>query len=353
MKNILNLNDRVALEVYYRAAKDKRSANKANVLLLLDDGYDAHEVAAILRIDDATVRRQMLSFNTQGIIKYLENPFSGGICRLDSCQLDELEQYLDTHLCQTTSEAILFVQSSFRIEYTEAGMAALLKRLGFVYKKPVKVPAKIDESIQFSFIEYYEKIRSTMTEHDKIYFVDGVHPQFNSVSSYGWMRKGEKRSLKSNTGRERLNINGALDPDTLEVIARFDETLDTESTLALFKDIENANPGANKVVLIVDNARYYYNSEVLGYVTESKILEMIFLPPYCPNLNLIERLWRFMRKKVLNNHFYDSFVDFKSAVGEFFLKLPEQYDELSSLITENFQIITEQSPVRLHPIESS
>lgn len=347
MKNILNQNERATLEFFYQTTKDKWSANKANTLLLLDDGYTSIEVSAILRIDDDTVRRYAKSFIDLGISKYLEHPFSGGVCRLDSSQLDQLGVYMDEHLCQSTTEPILFVKTNFGIDYTEAGMAALLKRQGFVYKKPVKIPSVIDVEIQIAFIEYYEKIKSSMTAKDKLYFIDGVHPQFNSVSTYGWMRKGEERTLKSNTGRERLNINGALDPNTLEVIARFDETLNASSTIELFKDIERENPEAKKIALIVDNARYYYNGEVMDYINQSKKLELIFLPPYCPNLNLIERLWRYMRKKVINNQYYSCFDDFKLAVGNFFLKLPDKYDELSKLITENFQIITERTPVQL------
>ena len=343
MKITLTQNERTALESFYQAAKDKWSANRVNTILLIDDGFDALEISSILRIDDDTVRRHLNKFSNGGIDNFLNYPFLGGICKLNSSQIGQLEVFLDEHLCQTTSEAIQFLKNNFDIEYSEAGMAALLKRLGFVYKKPIKIPAIVNEEIQFAFIEYYEKIKSSMNANDKIYFLDGVHPQFNSVAAFGWIRKGKDKSLQSNSGRERLNINGALDPNTLEVIVRIDETINAKSTIDLLMDIERENPSANKIALIVDNARYYYNGDVLDYINQSKMLEIIFLPPYCPNLNLIERLWRFMKKEVINNRFYRSFSDFKSAIGDFFLYLPEKYDELSNLITDNFQIFPEKS----------
>ena len=217
-------------------------------------------------------------------------------------------------------------------------MALLLRRLGFVYKKPVLIPGNPDPEVQEAFIEYYHRLRSTMKEEDKLYFLDGVHPQHNTAAAYGWIKKGQESKISTNTGRKRININGALDPESLEVIARADETLDAKSTISLFQMIEEQNPKANKIVLIGDNARYYYNSDVLEYINNSRQLEFVHLPPYCPNLNLIERLWRFMKKKVLHNKYYPTFSDFKKAIGEFFQNLPS-YDELEDLITEDFQII--------------
>lgn len=339
MKALLTEQDRLQLEAGYRATRDKRTANRINVLLLLDDGYLYEEVATILRLDDATVRRQENAYIDLGLAEFLKSPYTGGTCKLTTIQLDELASYLEENLCETTAEIVAYVSNQYGVKYTTAGMSELLKRLGFVYKKPVLVPGKADPAMQLAFIEYFEAIKASMGENDKIYFVDGVHPQYNSMPAHGWIRKGVDRPLKSNTGRDRVNINGALDPDTLEVIARVDKTLNSQATIELLKQIEANNLDASKIVLFVDNARYYYNGDVLGYIDESKQLEMVFLPPYAPNLNLIERLWKFMKKKTLYNRYYPSFKDFKAALGDFFLKLPEHYDELTNIITEEFQLV--------------
>ena len=339
MEKILSSNDRQQLEFCYQAARDKRTANRINILLLLDDGYAYEEVASILRLDDETIRRQEKSYRALGIDEFLKNPFSGGSCKLTAIQLAELELYLEQNLCETTVQVVAHVRENYGIEYTSAGMCVLLKRLGFVYKKPILIPGKTDPGLQYQFIEYYETIKATMGAADKIYFVDGVHPQHNSMPAYGWIRKGVDQPLQSNTGRERVNINGALDPDSLEVIAKAAKTLNSETTIDFLKMIEEHNKTARKIVLFVDNARYYYNGDVLEYVAKSKQLEMVFLPPYAPNLNLIERLWKFMKKKVLYNRYYPSFKEFKEAFGNFFQRLPEYYNELASIITDDFQII--------------
>jgi transposase len=339
MKNSLNEIDRQQLEVAYRAAVDKRTANKINILLLIDDGYSHEEVASILRLDESTICRHEKAYRTGGLSEYLKNLFSGGVCKLDAQQIVLLENYLDENLCETTAEVICYVQSEFEITYTSGGMSALLRRLGFVFKKPIIIPGKCDPALQEAFVEYYELLKLSMGDLDKMYFVDGVHPQFNTVAGFGWIRKGHEKRLRSNTGRRRVNLNGALDPVTHEVIIRADESLNSQSTIDLFKMIEAQNPDARKIVLFVDNAPYYYNGDVVDYANKSSQLELVYLPPYAPNLNLIERLWRFMKKKALRNIYHETFDDFKKTLGDFFKNLPSFCDELDDLLTDDFEIV--------------
>ena len=162
-------------------------------------------------------------------------------------------------------------------------MAALLRRLGLVFKQPSIVPGKADPELQADFIEYYNRLRGSMSKNDKLYFLDGVHPQHNSQAGHGWIRKGFDKELKSNSGRKRVNLNGALDVDTHEVVIREDKTLNAHSTISLFKQIEARNPSAKKIVLVVDNALYYYNGDVIDYINHSSCLELVYLPAYSPN----------------------------------------------------------------------
>ena len=128
-----------------------------------------------------------------------------------------------------------------------------------------------------AFLEAYEELKETKGEQNPIYFIDATHPHHNPVVGYGWIKCGQEHSFRSNTGRRRLNINGAID--------------------------------------------------------------LIFLPPYSPNLNLIERFWKFFKKQVLYNQYYETFNEFKAACEEFF-ENPSQYtDQLRSLLTDNLQII--------------
>ena len=87
--------------------------------------------------------------------------------------------------------------------------------------------------------------------------MDATHPQHNPVIGCGWIERGKEHAIKSNTGRRRLNINGAIDVQTMSAQIRFDDTIDAASTIALFEQIEKANPTASCIIVICDNARYY------------------------------------------------------------------------------------------------
>ena len=86
------------------------------------------------------------------------------------------------------------------------------------------------------------------------------------------------------------------------------------------------------------NARYYRNRLVSEFLKTSKI-QILFLPPYSPNLNLIERLWRPLKKIVLYNQYYEKFTDFRSAILNFFKNIKHYKTELQSLMTLKFHAL--------------
>ena len=96
-----------------------------------------------------------------------------------------------------------------------------------------------------------------------------------------------------------------------------DQTLNAESTIRFFQKIEAAYPCKRRVHVFCDNAPYYRNKAVSQYLATSKIA-LHFLPPYSPNLNPIERLWKWMKERVIYNTYYEHFEDFKAAVIGFF-----------------------------------
>jgi transposase len=226
--------------------------------------------------------------------------YRGGAGWLSDEELIELDLHLREKLYLSAKEVARHVEEHYGVTYSERGMTALLHRLGYVYKKPKLVPGKADAEAQREFLETYEKLKQDKDSEDPIYFMDATHPRHNPVLGYGWIKRGVARELPSNTGRDRLNINGAIDLDRLQPVVRFDQTIDAASTIALFEQIEHANPAAKRIYVICDNARYYRSKAVRHFLQSSKI-ELVFLPPYAPNLNLIERYWKFFKKQILTS----------------------------------------------------
>ena len=239
---------------------------------------------------------------------------------------------------QTVKEVVEYVKGQWDVTYSLSGMTALLHSMGYVYKKAKSEPGKADAKAQGAFLEEYEKLKENKGKDDPVYFMDATHPQHNPVLAYGWIKVGKEQIIPSNTGRRRININGVISLSDFLPIIRFDETINAASTLALFEKIEAANEKAETIYILCDNAKYYRSKAVQGYLETSKIT-LVFLPPYSPNLNLIERYWKFFKKKVLYNRYFETFDEFKTTCEDFFDQSTSHVDELCSLLTENFQIL--------------
>lgn len=315
-----------------------RDAYKINAIILLGSGWEIDEVATALLLDDETLRSYIKKYKAYGIEGILKTNYRGSECQLNEEQLCKLRKELDTNIHTVTDSIIDFIKREFSIEYSKSGITDFLHRLGYVYKKPKLVPGKMDTQAQEEFIDYYEDFMLNKSPDTEVFFADGVHPEHNTTAAYGWIKKGEERPLKTNSGRQRINIHGALNIETLETVIVENEKVNSESTIELLEKIEEACPASPKIYVILDNARYHYSALVKEYLTTSRI-ELIFLPTYSPNLNLIERLWRFFKKKVLHNTYYETFKEFKASCMNFFEGIDAYKNELKALLSEDFHII--------------
>jgi len=326
------------LRAAHRGTRVKREADRIKAVLALASGWSAEDVAEILQVDADTVRSYFKRYHQGGLQSLSHVAFRGSACALDEEQLAILDVHLQETLYTTAKAVAHWVEETFGVSYTESGMTALLHRLGYVYKKPGLVPGKADPQAQERFLLEYEKLKQDKGEEDPVYFMDAVHPQHNPVIACGWIKRGEEHEVRSNTGRRRVNINGAIDLERMEPVVRFDDTVNADSTIALLEQLERLNPAAAIIYVICDNARYYRSKAVKAYLETSRI-ELVFLQPYAPNLNLIERFWKFFKKKILYNRYFATFDEFKSACEQFFNEPRKYYCELRSLLTENFAIV--------------
>ena len=196
--------------------------------------------------------------------------------------------------------------------------------------------------MQVAFIEdINDIIYDCIESNNEFYFFDPAHQIHNNINGKAWQEKGRKGTVqvKSNTGRRRVNIIGALNALKLEVTSIItEENCNKELVCSFLRELKDANSDAGKIYLVMDNARYNRARDVQDLALELNI-ELIYLPPYSPNLNLIERLWKFFKKKVMQNKYRQEFTDFYEAICSFFKDLDKYEDELMTLLTLNFQII--------------
>jgi transposase len=335
----LTENDRKVLRKIQRQ-NHKRDYVKATILLMLDLDETPQKIALFLGIDDGTVYRHFENYQTNGLDKFLGNNYFGYAGKLDAAQIINLKKELKEHLYETCQEICDLVEKRFSIKYTAEGMCDLLHRIGFVYKKTKQVAMKVDEVAQVEFIEKFNLLQAAKKPDEVHYFIDAVHPTLNSETSYGWIEKGSTHQLLSNSGRTRMNILGALNPNNItDIFKKEYKTIDSEAAKDFIEELGKRNPSAKKIRIYTDNASYFKKLEKEGLIIDKRI-EIIWLPTYAANLNLIERLWRFMKKKVLKNRFYGTAKYFRAKVEEFFTNIKDYKAELETLLTCNFGVIT-------------
>jgi transposase len=330
------------LKTTHRALKDKRSADRIKAIYLLGTGWTQERVCEALMLDEGTLRHYVKRYREGGIKNLISDHYLGGQGKLTKAEELLLDQHLESRLYLDAKSIANYIYKTFYEKYSVRGVTELLKRLEYVYKKPKIIPGKADAEAQKDFLKKYEELKDKLKPDDKILFMDGVHPQHNTVAAYGWIKKGKEKEIKSNTGRQRLNINGALELDNYKVTVTFEETLNAITVLSLLRKLREVYKEAGKLYIICDNAKYYKKDTVILEAKELNI-ELVFLPPYSPNLNLIERFWKLFKKRILYNQYYEKFSDFKKVVEDFFDGGVKKYkSELKTLLTENFQIIGQQ-----------
>jgi transposase len=168
-----------------------------------------------------------------------------------------------------------------------------------------------------------------------VYFVDASH--FVLASFLGWVWCFVRLHVRAASGRQRYNVLGALNAVTHALVTEINTTYITATSVcALLRKIA-ALGGSVPVTMVLDNARYQRCALVQDLAKELNI-ELLFLPSYSPNLNLIERLWKFVKKEVLNSRHHQDFQKFQDAIDGCLADLPTKHREkLATLMTHKFQ----------------
>ena len=174
-----------------------------------------------------------------------------------------------------------------------------------------------------------------------VYFANAAYPTHNTRTTHVWTETGKERPLLTVSGRERVNLNATLNAH-FPTQVHLDETdcVNAQSTQRLYEKLLAAHP-KGPVYVVCDNVRYYQNKALTAWLADKR-LAPVFLPPYSPNLNLMERLWKFLRQKIINTAFYRTKGQFKTAVLDFFDRLPEFGHELASCMRLKFHVLNSQ-----------
>lgn len=332
----LRKNQRDELLKELRREDVKKYADRIRVILLLDQGWTIRKVSEALFLDPSTIHRYRASYIEGGLERLIHDGYFGKRCLLSPEQQDLLSSHLEQSPPLASKEVIEYVLDEFGVEYSISGVTALLHRLGFSYRKPDPKPSKANPKDQAEFKRRLAIIRSKMKSNDHLYFADAAHPQMNSMPMYGWYRKGERTFLPTNASRTRANLLGLVDLDAQETIIRSFKSINENSTLSMIEILERKHQESSCVTVVTDNASYFKSNAVKERLKKSNV-RFIYLPAYSPNLNPIERLWKYLQKNILYNTYHSSPEIFKKSLTNFCRGLRFRWHELESLITYSSQ----------------
>ena len=172
----------------------------------------------------------------------------------------------------------------------------------------------------------------------RVNFVDAAHFVFSMYLCRLWCLV--RLSIPAAAGRQCFNVLEAYDAISREMISMTNtESVNTETMCDLVQLIERENRSRKRIpiTLVLDNARYQRNSWVMQLAEECAI-ELLFLPRYSPNPNLIERYWRFIKREALYGRYYANFAAFRAGIEEAMSQLRnEKKDKVKSMMTLKFQ----------------
>ena len=320
---------------------ESRVTRRANALLLLDDGWSCERVAQALYMDDDTIRYWHELYQEKGLKWLAEFGYQGRVCEMTALQQEALKKWVAETLPRTTTAAGEWIERTCGINYTRSAIIKLLKRLGMEYRKPKALPRKLDPAKQAAFIKEYEDLLNRLADDETVMFADAVHPTHEARPAGCWAPKGQKIAIEQTSGRDRLNIHGAVDLETgntrmIEVL-----TVNALSTIALLMAIEIMYPFKRWIHVFLDNARYHHADMVKEWLARPDCrIKLRFIPTYCPHLDPIERLWGVMHKNVTHNRSYAKFNDFCNAVLNFLrVEVPKNWHLYCDSVSDNFRII--------------
>lgn len=319
----------------HRKERDGRVRDRIKAVLAYDDGYNYSEIARILLLDDETIRRHIDDYQRE---QKLKSENGGSNSKLAESETLELIEHLQEITYLHVKTICQYVKKTFSKKYSVSGMTKWLHAHDFCYKKAHGVPAKADRKQQEKFIKYYNRLKQKAGEKEPIYFADSVHPQHQTELTFGWILKGVRKEIAVTGQQKRLNFIGGICLNGHRFTYHQVDKVDANNICDFLWKLRQANPGKYFVHVIWDNARPHRNEEV---ETFAKVLgiKLHYLPPYSPNLNPVERVWKLMHEQVRYNQYYGKFSEFTEATLGFFKRIGRKKTILRERITDNFQIL--------------
>ena len=317
-----------------------RVQRKMEALWLKSQGVAHGEMSRLTGISSTTLTSYLRAYQEGGIEALKRVRFYRP--QSDLCGHQEtLEAYFRKHPPASAKQAMATIATLTGVRRSPDRVRVFLKHLGLKCRKVGMIPAKADVEVQETFktTQLEPRLEEAQAGHRAVFFVEAAH--FVLAPFLGMLWCFACVFIRAPAGRQRFTVLGALNAITHELVRVTNDTYITASTVCeLLRQLAALHLGV-PITLVLDNARYQ-KCELVKALAASLQIELLYLPAYSPNLNLIERVWKFVKKTCLYSTYYANFHDFKQAISACLAQTHTTYKkELDSLLTLKFQTFKE------------
>jgi transposase len=340
---------RKEIERRRKESLDRRVYQRLTAVLAVAAGKTREDVAALLGVSLSQLGEWLRVFRNEGPEALCEIHNKGDPGNLTANQIAQLKSQVSTGCFRSSDQIRHWVESAFGVRYSATGIKDLLKRIGVSYHKVTGFLWKADLDEQHAFVKRVARHKREALRPDapraRRYYVDACHPVWGLGLVYRcWLLVGQRLLVGMGSGRKRLNVLGAYCPDDHEYIdyRLTRDNVNAAQFVNLLRLLLSRRPETERFILYVDGARYYHSPVVKEWLRRHPEFHLSPIPAYSPNVNLIERLWKFLRAKALSR-WHKTFEDMQAAVSEVLDHLEDYRGELRALMTETFHIMDKQA----------
>jgi transposase len=324
-------------EIFYDATAPKSAKRMALSVLLLKEGVKPELISRVAGVSARQVRNYKNAYERQGVAVLKNDVRYKPVSELE-VHKDLIRENLLTNPVATAAEASERIENLTGIKRCPTQIRQFMRKLGLKPLKVAAIPAKANPEAQAEFLsaQLEPRIKEAKAGERVLLFMDAAHFVWQLYLGVLWCLT--RIFIPAASGRTRINVLGAYDPvnNMLHKIVNR-EYINSSTVMELLERVRAIY--TDKIITVVlDNARYQHCKVVMEKAAELHI-ELLFLPTYSPNLNLIERLWRFVKKECLYSKYYETANDFESAIVSCLNDINiDKKPKLEKLMTLKFQL---------------
>jgi transposase len=309
------------------------------VIWLLTQDYSRQQAAEIAAVSLSSLKNYIKIYHRSGVEGLCVLKYKGPLSELHGHRVT-IKEAFEKSPPRNSNDAAQQIEELTGVSLSPGRVRIFLHRIGMSVRKTGHIPAKADPAKQQAFLsETLEGlIEKALKGECHLFFMDAAHFVLGAFLGMVWCFS--RIFIPSGAGRNRINVLGALNIDGLEVETVINTTYINADTIIEMLGLLARKYLGTPIFIVLDNARYQH-CEAVKKAAAALGITLVFLPSYSPNLNLIERLWKFVKKKVLYAQYYDSVGKFHGAIRESMDRVNTDKKwkaELKTLLTPKFQL---------------